>query len=423
MSARAKKITLVGAALVLLWIADWAVHSRFDSSPFFGNATIGATLAQLFSWSRWAVLLGGGAWAFWPVLRKNAKHIAMAVVTTFIFLLLVEVVVVLTGVFGNPEYAALHQRYYQQYVQDTALGFALTPNLKQLTVEDAVRDVRMTINTDDKGFRNTDEDYQTARVAFIGDSFVFGAWVEEEQGFAGLVDAALPTDVLNFGVGGYACEQYNTVLRKWLPQTNVDTVVICFFANDLGRLRHKSWFKNYYANTGTDKYASPTQGIWERTLTHKLIETIDKLGAPNNDFGGSATLENGTMVFKKRGVHPLYFEQGFNQSVEELVADMLRFCQQQGVTPALVMLPSKELVYRTEYEKAFPDNGNYLDIEQQGYARLCEVAQRFNAPCVDVTQAMREAAKTEKLFFDIDGHYNARGHQIVADELLNNLWK
>ena len=148
---------------------------------------------------------------------------------------------------------------------------------------------------------------------------------------------------------------------------------------------------------------------------------MQSLSKPNNDFGGSATLSNGSVVFKKRGTHPAYFEQGLNQALETRVRHMLNFCTQRNIVPVLVMLPSKESVYQEEYEKAFPDNGNYLNNEQKGFKNLCAIADEFNAPCVDLLPAMR-AHSSEDLFFEIDGHYNAHGHEVVANELLK-LWK
>src|SRR5262245_21518926 len=75
-------------------------------------------------------------------------------------------------------------------------------------------------------------------IAVFGDSFTFGQGVDQEHTFSGqleksLRNAALPAEVLNFGVQGHTLEMEVAHASDRLPQVNPRVVVLAFLSDDL----------------------------------------------------------------------------------------------------------------------------------------------------------------------------------------------
>lgn len=87
------------------------------------------------------------------------------------------------------------------------------------------------------------------------------------------------------------------------------------------------------------------------------------------------------------------------------------------------MIPTKESANINEYIKLFPSGLNYLDIENNAYQQLCQVAKSKNTTCVDLTEAFRHHSEDKKLYFDIDSHWNVDGHKLAAQLILDTLVK
>lgn len=72
------------------------------------------------------------------------------------------------------------------------------------------------------------------RILVLGDSYVFGHGVEQEETFCSLLATMLPgTEVLNFGVVGYSTDQELLLLRDRGLRYHPDLVVLCLYRNDI----------------------------------------------------------------------------------------------------------------------------------------------------------------------------------------------
>jgi len=73
------------------------------------------------------------------------------------------------------------------------------------------------------------------RVAVIGDSFVWGHGIDEEDRFTELLAARLGPayEVLNFGVAGFGTDQYLLQIERDVLPMQPDLLLVVFFVNDL----------------------------------------------------------------------------------------------------------------------------------------------------------------------------------------------
>jgi lysophospholipase L1-like esterase len=102
------------------------------------------------------------------------------------------------------------------------------------------------------GFR--DHEYGTKlrpRIAFVGDSYVWGYDAEAEERFTERLQERLPGyEVLNLGVSGYGTDQEYLLSQRVLPALRPDVVVLVYASNDSrdnsSNWRYGAYFKPYY---------------------------------------------------------------------------------------------------------------------------------------------------------------------------------
>jgi lysophospholipase L1-like esterase len=117
---------------------------------------------------------------------------------------------------------------------DELLGWKMRPGVRE---EIDIVDVEgLPVRANSEGFFDdefpTDEPSGVCRIAFLGDSMVWG-YVPEEERFTELVAASQPTwQSLNFGIGGYGTDQSLLVWRQLARRFRPDTVVLTINPND-----------------------------------------------------------------------------------------------------------------------------------------------------------------------------------------------
>ncbi|MEZ4654087.1 MAG: GDSL-type esterase/lipase family protein [Candidatus Eisenbacteria bacterium] len=95
---------------------------------------------------------------------------------------------------------------------------------------------RVHINED--GFQGTSHPGGTnsrrVRILVLGDSYVFGHGVEDDETFCAVLAHLLPsTEVLNFGVSGYSTDQELLLLQDRGLAYHPDVVLLCLYRNDI----------------------------------------------------------------------------------------------------------------------------------------------------------------------------------------------
>ena len=117
---------------------------------------------------------------------------------------------------------------------DDQLGWKMRPGVQaEIDIVD-VEDLPVRGNS--AGFFDdeypTDEPAGVCRIAFLGDSMVWG-YVPEEERFTELVGASRPAwQALNFGMGGYGTDQSLLVWRNLASRSRPDVVILTLNPND-----------------------------------------------------------------------------------------------------------------------------------------------------------------------------------------------
>lgn len=128
------------------------------------------------------------------------------------------------------------QRVEGLFVQfDPRYGWSNVPN-RTVRFQRLEFDTEVSINED--GYRGPRIPVEPTpgryRILVLGDSYVFGHGVDEEETFCSLVAARLPeSEVLNFGVVGYSTDQELMLLRDRGLRYRPDLVILGLYRNDI----------------------------------------------------------------------------------------------------------------------------------------------------------------------------------------------
>jgi lysophospholipase L1-like esterase len=99
-------------------------------------------------------------------------------------------------------------------------------------------DLPYQVRVDSRGFRSTGVIARSGapRVVFVGDSFTFGQFVNDDETLPAQVGDRLGVEAINAGVGGTTIVDQRIFLERALS-VNPDVAVVVFFENDLDDLR------------------------------------------------------------------------------------------------------------------------------------------------------------------------------------------
>lgn len=118
------------------------------------------------------------------------------------------------------------------------------------------------MSTNAEGFRDYDHPLEkpagTQRIAFVGDSFVFGLGVSQEQTLSALLEEELNSglverrfEVMNFGIPGLNFEGMGRLTQAFVLKYKPDVVVYSFICDDVSStdvITHRrwvQWFESY----------------------------------------------------------------------------------------------------------------------------------------------------------------------------------
>ena len=122
------------------------------------------------------------------------------------------------------------------------------------------------VKSNKDGFRDVEHgSKKKKRIAFLGDSFVWGYDVEYGERFTEYLQERMPDwEIINMGVSGYSTDQELILIKKWFDHFQPDIVFLVFCDNDLlGNRTNKmyNYYKSYFSFTGDKlvEHGAPTE--------------------------------------------------------------------------------------------------------------------------------------------------------------------
>jgi lysophospholipase L1-like esterase len=299
------------------------------------------------------------------------------------------------------------------------------------------RDFHAVHHTDGYGFRNAWPWPKTADIITLGDSVTFGQGVEDEQAWPAILARSFPrSPVINLGLIGAGPQQYLRVYETFGVKLHPKVVLVGFFTGndfwDAGmfELWSKSGAGNYMVWRDFGKPLSvsldlqqPIRNLvssllWRAKLLARKSQFVNLLLYARDNFnrwiparkttfvapdGRRLELAPQTLANNAKYARPGYL---VFRAVLESLQEIHSRARADGATALIVLQPSKEEVYLPLVGEPPPDPGAPL---------RAALADR-KIPYLDLLpEFRRRAAKGEVLFFETDGHPNARGYALIAE--------
>ena len=334
------------------------------------------------------------------------------------------------------------------YVPDETLGWVHPANS---TFEYDGNSGRTVVAFNSKGLRSKEHVYEkvndTYRILVLGDSYVEAADVSMEHTFASKLEAQLRkagcrSELINSGVGGYGTDQELLFLRYEGWKYSPDLVLLMFtIDNDV----HDNMVKNYCRQTeqGIICQAPDRIGNWRRGVvaTKTFLQTHWHTYSFLQEK--TARIRQVRLILQWLGLSEFKDANEMQQQVPMPLNLFLRDAPTEvtrgwDLTKAIVREVHEEVTGRgVEFAVALiPSN---LQLDQDTFR---QATQEFNLPfsTLDRTKPndiMVEFGQKQEIFtIDllesfltaqrngervVDGHWNALGHQLVAEQMFEVL--
>jgi lysophospholipase L1-like esterase len=292
----------------------------------------------------------------------------------------------------------------------------------------------------------------TRRIVALGDSFVWGFGVEEDEIFSAVLARATGAEVVNAGVSGYGPDQCLLSWREhaatWAPD---DVFLFVTLANDLDDI----------ASTERYGYAKPAFRLGaggELELTGVPVPAVDWAVASRplpvrvKQSRGRAILDRSALFtlaaealartawagppLAAAGLvpgggadSPLVLDMRPASPVVEqqwrLLAAILRALAEDvkshGARLAVVAVPAADEVYDDRWARrvAHATSGAdvVLDRTEPG-RRLAALARETGVHAIDLLPELQRAGRSDRrLYYAVNHHWTASGHRLVAEVL------
>ena len=294
------------------------------------------------------------------------------------------------------------------------------------------RDFSAPYHTDGNGFRNAWPWPEQADIVVVGDSFVFGYGVQDTEAWPALLSQALPqARVINLGFIGTGPQQYLRIYETFGTPLHPKVIVVgLLLINDFW---DAATFEKWVNAHTTEHYIAwrsrrnrftlrhPILSINNLLLRYSYIYNLGYSAYKAKSKGGTVRLELADGGKLQLVPSLLEYATSLGQPdrrefrlVLKALVDFQALARQQGAHLLVVFQPSKEEVYLPFLETTVADLSAPLRaaLDANGIAYL------------DLTATFRQCARAGKrLFFEVDGHPNTQGLQLIAQDVLAYLSK
>lgn len=341
--------------------------------------------------------------------REWVARIGLLIVGCVFALLAAEVFLRIAHRGDNLRITATADFYQTHPIRD----FTLKSNLRTATYWDGKKVV---IKTNEAGRRIPDdpefvEQRGRAQIVFLGDSYVFGNEENAADIFVNVVRTKSEFDTINLGVAGYNTYQENDILKEYAANDSADPIewVLLFFflGND---------FQGNALPPGhlsvDDQGRLLKRGKRQSLLLRRLIYRSDALSfvfIRAKVAYHALKYRSAEKMYSELYTAAFYTDDLLSKTRDALI-DLRDFSASIGKNVAVILVPEKDQLYkefRTEEDRVRPN------------AALTGLLTEIGVDYLDLLPYLRERQSELPYNMIPVGHFSPRGHEIVADLVLD----
>lgn len=302
---------------------------------------------------------------------------------------------------------------FSPWVRSDSRGFRLAPDIS-LRMQEAEYDVEVATNS--LGMRDDEPGPKSGpRVLLLGDSFAMGYGVERGHLFADRLEAELGIDVENAGTGGYEIVQQPRVLAELGPRLQPDLVVYALYlGNDLAQNDEWEVRPDGTLHNLTRQYPVRRPGEWK--LARLARNAVYGLRKSRGEQDGEWLPFEGYLALCERDLGEAAAAD-YAES-DRLLGELADESRRLGGQLLVVLLPYRSMVEaeaRESLARRVPDLERRYDLARPAREIGARLAARGIA-YADATPFLVEEHRRlgRPLYYPIDGHLTAEGHDAVA---------
>lgn len=262
-----------------------------------------------------------------------------------------------------------------------------------------------------------------AKIALLGDSFVYGQGIPDCADISSLIKARLPeVRVENLALIGIGLREYQVIIRD-LVDASFDRLYLLIYGNDISE--HPSDLK--WSGTLADNFA--VFALLRKVNRARMIENF--LSTREGD--GESDRENGTTAFSNvesiLSSDAEYFQKSVNPPEKKLEEFRLGFSKMiSSVSTVLgadritvAVVPEGASVSHT-LRRFIADRGGVLPVYGQAgrvYETIRSESERLGVNFLDTFDAFLACA--DACYYSRDMHWNVKGSKLMAELVLEDL--
>lgn len=214
------------------------------------------------------------------------------------------------------------------------------------------------------GFRNKDTIWNNnPKVIMIGDSFVHGACVSDEETLPQKLSNEINSNVVNLGISGNGPSHYFTYAYLFIPRLKPKTVYLNFYPNDNG-VRLKSSIERKYVDLNYEIFANNSLSFFDTSLFFDQGMKIIELLRDEKKIEKKTFLNKAFHKFKQHSslstIKSLIgFTQDFKQT-ELAITKTLELCNEFNCKLIVSFIPNSEYFRPDPRAKSYADNIKHL---------------------------------------------------------------
>jgi len=258
----------------------------------------------------------------------------------------------------------------------------------------------------------------------VGDSFTLSAQVTEEETFAGRLAAKRGWEVWNAGADGYSTWQAARRYASLDEELDLDGVLLTFFlGNDFQDNQRFPMELQRAANreAGQPIHGKPIPWTTRFLMRHSYLYgqwlirgRVAAMASP--DSHERQRWQGELMPFTRHGTGRI---QALLRDTEGALQELAQTAKRNG-DPVVVAIAPPAFVIDTErvgptFELVGLDPSE-ADLHAPGRT-VRELVERAGLTACDLVAPLEAARGDEPLYFTYDGHWTARGHEVVASAL------
>jgi lysophospholipase L1-like esterase len=277
-------------------------------------------------------------------------------------------------------------------------------------------------NINNEGWNNYnqyDSLQKSPLIAVIGDSYIEAFQVNADEHVSSLLQKRLPNSrVYSFGISGAPFSHYihlaNYVKNKFAP----NLIIINVVHNDFDESLHTHNRTSIHASVNPNDCATIPPKPYQTGITTRLLKKSALINY----------LVNNVHIYSIFNTAKIATSDSINANINTKA--IVKDTAQIGAMLNCCLNDLKKLSNQTKLLIVMdgPRNDIYLNQHHKSSVLflnqiLAKACLQHKVPFIDLSYSFANhyASNGQKFNFDFDGHWNALGHQVVADTLFNYL--